>query len=83
MGDTIAIDLQLVQTRRDFSRWTIQHIIWKDESTPAATLQVEGAFLDTQLRKLTLPPAIAQEVFDQMPRAEHFQWIEKGTGGNS
>lgn len=83
MGDTIAIDLQLVQTRRDFSRWTIQHIIWKDENTPAATLLVEGAFLDTQLRKLALPPTIAQEVFDQMPRAESFQWIEKGTGGNS
>ena len=83
MGDTIAIDLQLVQTRRDFSRWTIQHIIWKDDNTPAATLVVEGAFLDTQLRKLALPPTIAQEVFDQMPRAEDFQWIEKGTGGNS
>jgi len=83
MGDTIAIDLQLVQTRRDFSRWTIQHIIWKDDNAPAAPLQAEGAFLDTQLRKLALPPTIAQEVFDQMPRAEAFQWIEKGTGGNS
>ena len=83
MGDAIAIDLQLVQSRRDFSRWTIRHTIWKSNDTIAATITVEGAFIDTQLRKLALPPAIAHDVFNKMPRAEEFQWAEKGTGATS
>ncbi len=83
MGDAIAIDLQLVQSRRDFSRWTIRHTICKSNDTIAATITVEGAFIDTQLRKLALPPAIAHDVFNKMPRAEEFQWAEKGTGANS
>lgn len=83
MGDAIAIDLQLVQSRRDFSRWTIRHTIWKSNDTTAATITVEGAFIDTHLRKLALPPAIAHDVFNKMPRTEEFQWAEKGTGANS
>lgn len=83
MGDTIAIDLQLVQSRRDFSRWTIRHTIWKKENVIAATITVEGAFIDTHLRKLALPPAIAHEVFNLMPRADEFQWVDKGTGASS
>lgn len=74
MGDSISIDLQLVTARRDFSRWTIQHSIWKSPEIEAARLTVEGAFIDLHLRKLAIPPALAQAVFEQMPRISTFQW---------
>lgn len=80
MGDQIVIDLTLLQARSDFSRWTIQHTLWKGENEVAALLTVEGAFIDLKLRKLAIPPPIAQTVFSQMPRATEFQWIDKGVG---
>ncbi len=75
MGDTVAIDLHLLAARRDFSRWTIRHQLFKNGDTLAATLTVDGAFLDTRLRKLAIPPALAGDTFDAMPRAAEFTWL--------
>jgi acyl-CoA thioester hydrolase len=75
MGDTVAIDLHLLAARRDFSRWTIRHQLFKNGDTLAATLTVDGAFLDTRLRKLAIPPALAGDTFDAMPRAVEFSWL--------
>ena len=75
MGDSVSIDLQLLAAHTDFSRWTIQHQLYKNGDTLAAILTVDGAFLDTRLRKLTVPPAIASDTFGAMPRAEKFTWL--------
>ena len=76
MGDSISIDLQLVAARRDFSRWTIQHSIWRSPDMEAARLTVDGAFIDLHLRKLTIPPTLAQSVFELMPRSAEFKWSD-------
>jgi acyl-CoA thioester hydrolase len=75
MGDRVSMDLQLLAARPDFSRWTIQHQLYKNKDTLAAILTVDGAFLDTRLRKLAVPPALAGETFGSMPKAEKFTWI--------
>jgi acyl-CoA thioester hydrolase len=75
MGDTVAIDLCLLAARQDFSRWTIRHQLFKNNDTLAAILTVDGAFLNTHLRKLTVPPALASDTFSAMPRAEEFTWL--------
>jgi acyl-CoA thioester hydrolase len=76
MGDSVAIDLHLLAARRDFSRWTIRHQLFKNNDTLAAILTVEGAFLNTQLRKLAVPPSLAGDTFNSMPRAEEFTWLD-------
>ncbi|MFZ9695968.1 MAG: acyl-CoA thioesterase [Chitinophagaceae bacterium] len=75
MHDKIRIDLQLLQAKRDFSRWSIRHSIWKEDNTEAAILTVDGAFLDIRTRKLTTPPELAFFVFSAMPSCAEFQWI--------
>jgi acyl-CoA thioester hydrolase len=75
MHDKIRIDLQLLQAKRDFSRWSIRHSIWKEDNTEAAILTVDGAFLDIRTRKLTTPPELAFSVFSAMPSCAEFQWI--------
>ena len=75
MNDKVRIDLQLIQAKRDFSRWSIRHTIWKEEATEAAILTVDGAFLDIRTRKLTPPPELAFSVFSAMPLSSEFQWI--------
>ena len=75
MDDTVTIDLQLVKSKNDYSRWTIQHTITRNTEY-AATLITEGAWIDTNKRKLTIPPEIARLCFDKMPRTENFEWLK-------
>ena len=75
LGDVVTIDLQLVKARRDYSRWTIQHTFIRN-SEHAATLSMDGAWIDTVKRKLTIPPLLARDTFENMPRAEGFEWLK-------
>ena len=75
-GDKITIDLTLLKARKDFSRWTIRHHIIKNEDILSAVLTVDGAWMNTVERKLTIPPEAVGKVFSEMPVDEHFQWLE-------
>ncbi|WP_300604531.1 thioesterase family protein [Niabella sp.] len=76
LEDTVWIDLELTQSRRDFSRWAMRHHIYKDEQTLAAVITLEGAWIDTQKRKLTIPPPAVAAAYGAMPLAEDFKWLE-------
>lgn len=74
-GDVVSIDLKLLKARADFSRWSIQHRILKGNDIVSAVLTVDGAWMNTQLRKLSTPPEAVHSVFNEMPRSEVFEWI--------
>lgn len=73
-GDIITMNTRLVKGRRDMSRWTIGHEIIKEGNIIAATLTVDGAWLNVRERKLFIPPPEAFDVFTQMPVREDFEW---------
>lgn len=74
-GDEISISLHITRSRKDYSRWSIQHHITKNDGTLCAILNVDGAWMDIVKRKLASPPQKVHEVFEQMPRAVEFEWI--------
>lgn len=76
LGDKVTIGLKLLKSRRDYSRWTIQHDIIKNEDVVSAILVVDGAWLDIYKRKLVIPPQEVTGVFSQMPMGENFQWSD-------
>ncbi len=76
LGDKVTIGLKLLKSRRDYSRWTIQHDIIKNEDVVSAILVVDGAWLDTHKRKLAVPPQEVTGVFSKMPVGEGFQWVD-------
>lgn len=76
LGDAVTIDLRLLKAKEDQSRWSIQHHIYKNGDVLAAVITVEGAWINTQLRKLSAPPEQVLHVFNNMPRAEQFDWIK-------
>ena len=76
LGDPVTIGLKLLKAKRDYSRWSIQHDILKNNDVVSAILTVDGAWLDTQKRKLAAPPSQASDVFSQMPVGENFQWLD-------
>ena len=76
LGDVVTIDLQLVKARQDYSRWTIQHTLLSETVNMPRHLVMDGAWIDTIKRKLTIPPQLARDTFENMPRAEGFEWIK-------
>ncbi|MGB3008127.1 MAG: acyl-CoA thioesterase [Chitinophagaceae bacterium] len=76
LGDPVTISLEMLKSKRDFSRWTISHTVFRDKDTVAAILTIEGAWLDTGKRKLILPPVEAVKIFSLMPLGENFIWAE-------
>ncbi|RZK32891.1 MAG: thioesterase [Hymenobacter sp.] len=55
-GEQIRVEGRLVSSAPDGSRWTIEHTIYKTDDRVAATVTVDGAWLDLARRKLTVPP---------------------------
>ena len=76
-GDEITINLKLSKTNSNYSRWTMEHEIYKHADILSATINIDGAWMDTQKRKLAVPPPIVAGIFDAMPRTENFQIIIK------
>jgi acyl-CoA thioester hydrolase len=73
-ADKLIMDLQLVKARKDFSRWTIRHNLIKNENILSAVVTVDGAWINTLLRKLATPPPEVIKVFEAMPKAAEFEW---------
>lgn len=73
-GDEIKVYLKLIKARQDFSRWSFQHIIYKNENILAAVITVDGAWLNTKERKLGKPTQEIVDIFSGMEKAEDFEW---------
>ena len=71
-GDQLMINVKLDKALKDNSRWTMKHELWKNASTLAAVITVDGAWLDTILRKLAKPPANFSAAFDLLPKTPGF-----------
>jgi acyl-CoA thioester hydrolase len=74
-GDSVTINLLLKKTSPNYSRWTFQHEIIKNNDTIAAIITVDGAWIDTVKRRLTVPTELVTKTFEQLPKAPDFEWI--------
>ena len=67
IGEEIRVDSQLVSVGEDGARWSILHTIYKADGRVAATVAVDGAWLDLDRRKLAVPPAELASAFRALP----------------
>lgn len=74
LDDEVYVEVSLKQLNKDHSRFSFAHTFTKADGTHCALLVIDGAWMDTRLRKLTAPPLLAQEGLDQLPRTADFQW---------
>lgn len=68
MSEIIRVTAELAGMSADASRWRIIHTIYKADGREAATITVDGAWLDLKLRKLTLPSEKLLAAFSDIPR---------------
>jgi acyl-CoA thioester hydrolase len=67
----------MVKATADMSRWTMVHEVWKNGDTLSAIITIDGAWINTAIRKLATPPESFKQVFEQLNRTENFEWIIK------
>lgn len=73
-GDAVTINVQLVRCKRDMSRWTMRHEIYKNGDTLSAVITIDGAWIDIAKRKLAVPPEQFQQGFHLIPKTGDFQF---------
>jgi acyl-CoA thioester hydrolase len=76
LGDEVTITAYLAGQTPDASRWIIEHEFLSDAGKHMARLTIEGAWMDTRLRKLLAPvPPIVTEVFNAIPKSKDFRLL--------
>lgn len=73
--DEITIDVEVVRAREDFARWSLRHHFLKADSTVAAIINIDGAWIDLVKRKLVIPERFIIDVFSKFPKAPDFEWM--------
>jgi acyl-CoA thioester hydrolase len=76
LEDKVTITVKLIKASQDYSRWSVRHEFFKENSTLAATVHVDGAWLDFSTRKLGKANETITRVFSEFPKSEDFQWLE-------
>jgi acyl-CoA thioester hydrolase len=76
LNDKVLIDLNYLTAKRDFSRFSIQHSIYKNGDTLCSLLTVDIAWIDMVKRKLAVLPEEFQRLLDNGPKAGNFQWLD-------
>jgi acyl-CoA thioester hydrolase len=73
-GDDVEIDFHLTKAKTNFSRWSIVHQITRNGEI-AATINVDGAWIDMDKRKMAIPPIEYSQVFEKMPKINAFEYF--------
>ncbi len=74
-GQDLRITVACSALKSDYSRFSMQHEIIRGDDEVCARLHVDGAWIDTQKRKLTVPPQLGVDMMEKMPKAKDFRWI--------
>jgi acyl-CoA thioester hydrolase len=73
--DQITLTVELVKTTMDYGRWSLRHHFTKGDGVLAAILNVDGAWIDLNKRKLATPNDFIRNIFEEFPKAHDFQLI--------
>jgi acyl-CoA thioester hydrolase len=73
--DRMTIDIQLLKSTPDYSRWSIRHHLVKADDTLAAIITIDAAWIDLVKRKLAIPPESICTAFESIPKSPDFQFI--------
>lgn len=76
LEDKVEIDVQLSKSLVDYSRWSLRHNITKPDGSLCTIITVDGAWMDLNLRKLTIPNDFIQSIFADFPKSPDFELMQ-------
>ena len=71
-GDKLEVSLKLSKCNEDASRWSMVHELWTNGNTLAALITIDGAWIDTSIRKLAKPPEVCMIGIKLIPKTDNF-----------
>ncbi len=71
--ETIRVTCEVTKSRPDGSRWSIRHEIYRSDDVKAAIINVDGAWIDMNARKLTALPDNMAGMFAAAPHSADYQ----------
>ncbi|SHG83703.1 acyl-CoA thioester hydrolase [Flavobacterium fluvii] len=73
LSDIIIMETKMAKMNADASRWSIVHEFYRDDAL-CAVITVDGAWMDTKLRKLATPtPQIVVNALSIFPKTTDFK----------
>jgi acyl-CoA thioester hydrolase len=72
LNDFVSVTCEMVKCRKDGSRWSFTQDIYRKDGIKAATVNTDGAWIDTEKRKLAVLPQLLNEKFSHIPRSKDF-----------
>lgn len=72
--DKLTLTVELVRSTPDYGRWSLRHYFMKGDVV-AAILNIDGAWIDLEKRKLAPANDFIKNIFEQFPKAEDFQFV--------
>ncbi|MBX2980689.1 MAG: thioesterase family protein [Flavobacteriales bacterium] len=75
LDDEVYLELRLRYVSADHARFSFEHEFLKADGTHCARMVVEGAWMDTRLRKLCAPPEHLLVALDHLPRSAEFKTL--------
>lgn len=79
--DQLSLTLELVRATEDFGKWSLRHHFLKGDGTLAAILNIDGAWIDLNRRKLAPANDFIKSIFENFPKAQDFQWQTRSSAG--
>lgn len=75
ISDVISMQTKLAKMKLDASRWSIVHEFYREDEL-CATITVDGAWMDTKIRKLANPtPEIVIDALSVFPKTADFSTL--------
>lgn len=74
-SEQIKITTELSKSNADASRWSFRHTVYNQRGKFAATINIDGAWIDIKHRKLTTLPKEFSEKLNQIPKTTDYQLL--------
>ena len=70
--DTVSVTCEMSHCRKDGSRWSFSQAVYRADGVQAAQINVQGAWIDMEKRKLAVLPPEWAEQFMHIPKTKDF-----------
>lgn len=70
----IRVTVEMTRYNKKNSRFSFQHTIYREDRTKCAVVNVDGAWIDIEKRKLTSLPASWDTMLDELPKSTDFAY---------
>lgn len=73
LGEKAKVTGEMLGASADGRKWKFRHRIFREDGTESALIEVAGAWMNLDARKIAVPPPEMKTALDRLPRSIDFQ----------